>query len=290
MNRLACLLFVGFISIAAGAQVSTQDARTPAAGTYAGKLMHDALARHPNVVCLVIHANAPAAAGTDFIAGRRPQVCGQRSVAGPAGASSASQPFLVHQPLQDVAGATIGTLTVGLPSNSRAESAEREARDVQQELRRRVTNAGNLLEPYPYDQSVPSNTFAQALVDETMAAHPDLLILAIHASRPHEPVSIILGSNIGRIGKKDTEDDMQVLKTGKPYLEIKAPGDRYEDILVLHDRTGGVVGTVAVLQPFSAGADPVRAQRRAEAIRDEMSRRIPSLQALFQTSPAARPM
>jgi hypothetical protein len=125
-------------------------------------------------------------------------------------------------------------------------------------------------------------TFAQRLVDQTMEAHPEILILAIHVAHPHEAISIILGSNIGRIGKKDTEDDMQVLRTGKPYLEIKAPGDRYEDILLLRNQAGETIGTVAVLLPFSIGGDPQRAQRQAEAIRDEMSKQIPSLGSLFE--------
>jgi hypothetical protein len=278
--RLIITVFFAFFSFVPLMQSRFAIAAPPQ--TYAQKLMTDALARHPNLLFLIVRANAPTMAGTTYAAGKvdKTEIAYFESSGLSSQVDQSGTRYLVQLPLQDVAGATIGSVTEGFAYKAGDDTSKLRnlAEDIRHELRRRVTNAGNLLEPFPYDSTI----FAQRLVDQTMDAHPEILILAIHVARPHETTSIILGSNIGRIGKKDTEDDMQVLRTGKPYLEIKAPGDRYEDILLLRNKSGETVGTVAVLLPLNIGADPARAQRQAESIRDEMSKEIPSLSRLFE--------
>lgn len=283
MQRSARSMLLVIAAFSLGMVVPRVSAASP--HTYAEKLMTDSLTRHPNVLFLVVRANAPAGSGTSYTTGRVDAASSAAIAAAERQQKSGAfgERYLAELPLQDVAGAPVGWLTVGFSYDPKADVAlfQHTADAVQHELRRKVTNAGNLIEPYPYDPSVPPDTFAQRLVDETLSQYPDILILAIHSAHPNDKVSMIIGSNIGRIGKKDTEDDMQVLRTGKPYLEIKAPGDRYEDILILRDRRGKTVGTVAVLLPFHVGGDASAAQHEAELIRDEMGRKIPSLDSLF---------
>ena len=59
------------------------------------------------------------------------------------------------------------------------------------------------------------NTWAQKLVDDTIAKHKEIVVMAFHVATPTDPEYPIIASNIGRIGKKADEDDMRVIKTGK---------------------------------------------------------------------------
>jgi hypothetical protein len=70
--------------------------------------------------------------------------------------------------------------------------------------------------------------FAQHLVDEELKAHPEVLLLAIHAQPPGHK-NLIVASNFGRIGKIGDEDDARCIRTGKSNLEISENGDHFED-------------------------------------------------------------
>jgi len=152
---------------------------------------------------------------------------------------------------------------------------------IRDELRRRITNAGNLVEPFPYSET-PMNTYAQKLVDETMASHPDLQILALHITPPNSSDNIILASTIGRIGKKGDEDDLEVIKTGKPILEVHISGKRFETELQLHDRNGKTIGAVSTVFAYKPGDDKSQFRKRGEMIRSEIEKKIPSLAKLVE--------
>ena len=52
------------------------------------------------------------------------------------------------------------------------------------------------------------------LTERTVAAHPDLLVMMIHAMPPKARHNVIIGSNIGRFGKQADEDDLRVIEKG----------------------------------------------------------------------------
>ncbi len=80
--------------------------------------------------------------------------------------------------------------------------------------------------------------YAQKLVDETLAKHKNVVIMALHVTPPGKTDNVIIASNIGRLGKKADEDDLRVIETGKPNLEVNKKGDHYEVELVLQDQSG----------------------------------------------------
>ena len=57
--------------------------------------------------------------------------------------------------------------------------------------------------------------FAQKLLDETLAKHKNVVIMAMHVTPPGQTDNVIIASNIGRIGKKADEDDMRVIEYGQ---------------------------------------------------------------------------
>jgi hypothetical protein len=126
--------------------------------------------------------------------------------------------------------------------------------------------------------------YAQKLLDATLADHQDVVIMAMHVTPPGKTDNVIIASNIGRIGKKADEDDLRVISTGKPNLEVNKKGDHYEVELVLQDRSAKTIGAVGIVFNYEKGKE-AEYQKRAEEIRDEMKRKIPSLAGLFQ--PAA---
>jgi hypothetical protein len=195
---------------------------------------------------------------------------------------------VVRLPLHDVSGDTVGALRLSFAPGGAADgpALAQTAVRIRDHLARRISHAGNLFDPYPYEPDAPSaNTRAQQLVDEFLDKYPQIEIMAIHATPPESDYNIIAGSNIGRIGKKADNDDMRCVFTGKPNLEVNSTGKRFESEMQLHDRTGKVIGALGVVFAFKSGADKQALHAQAERIRVELEKRIPDAASLFE--PAA---
>jgi iron complex outermembrane receptor protein len=123
--------------------------------------------------------------------------------------------------------------------------------------------------------------FAQKLVDQALAEHPEVLLLAIHA-QPPEHKNVIVASNFGRIGKIGDEDDMRCIRTGKSNLEVSPTGKHFEDQLVLLDQTGKTIGAIGVVFNYKPGDDKQKMVKIATGIRDEMRKQLPTEAALFE--------
>ena len=126
--------------------------------------------------------------------------------------------------------------------------------------------------------------FAQRLVEIEMEKHSDLLIIAFHVTPPGEKDNVIIASNIGRIGKKADEDDMRVIKTGKPNLEVNATGDHFEVQMAQRDKAGKIIGALAVVFPYKEGMDKEKLHAEGEEIRKEIEAQAPTLAKLFETA------
>lgn len=123
--------------------------------------------------------------------------------------------------------------------------------------------------------------FAQKLVNDALAKHPEILLIAIHAAPPGHK-NLIVASNFGRIGKIGDEDDMRCIRTGKSNLEISEKGDHFEDELILQDSSGKTIGALGVVFNYKAGDDKAALEKIAIATRDEMKSQIRSRNALFE--------
>jgi hypothetical protein len=123
--------------------------------------------------------------------------------------------------------------------------------------------------------------FAQRLLDETLAKHKNVVIMAMHVTPPGQTDNVIIASNIGRIGKKADEDDMRVIETGKPNLEVNKKGDHFEVELTLQDQSGKTIGAVGIVFNYEKGKE-AEFQKSAEQIRDEMKQKTPTIAKLFE--------
>ena len=123
--------------------------------------------------------------------------------------------------------------------------------------------------------------YAQKLVDETLAKHKEVVIMAMHVTPPGKNENVIIASNIGRIGKKADEDDLRVIETGKPNLEVNKKGDHFEVELVMQDQSGKTIGAVGIVFNYEKGKEP-EFQKKAEQMRDEMKEKTSTRAKLFE--------
>jgi hypothetical protein len=230
---------------------------------------------------VVVAATGGAGAGehvdpADLAAGARQGVT--------AAPNAAGDRLEVRLPLHDVSDDTAGTLRLTYAYHAGADrgALERNAVEIRDRLHRRISHAGNLFDPYPYEPDAPHNTYAQRLVDEFLERYGNVEILAIHATPPDSDYNVIAGSNIGRLGKKADNDDMRCVFTGKPNLEVNSTGKRFESELQLHDRAGNVIGALGVVVAYREGDDKLVLLAHAEKLRAELEKRIPDAASLFR--------
>jgi len=295
MKRIVLIRPIACIALLVFGPVMTRIcAQAPLAKNYAQSLIERTLARHPEVATLAMHVTPPNSADNVIIASNFGRI-GKQADEDDLGVIKTGKPKVevgktgnrlsVELPLQDVSGDTIGALAVAFLYKAGEDKAEflKLAERIRDELRRRITNAGNLVEPFPYSQT-PTNIYAQKLVDETMAKHAELQILALHVTPPGESDNVILASSIGRIGKKADEDDLKVIETGEPILEVHISGKRFEVEMQLHDASGKTIGAVSAVYAYKPGDDKAQFRKQAETLRAEMEKEISSVAKLVEPS------
>lgn len=115
---------------------------------------------------------------------------------------------------------------------------------------------------------------------------PELQKLGLHAIPPgFNDYAIIASSFPSKIGKKSSEADLAVVKSGKPTVQSNDPGKFFDLCLPMDDRNGDRIGITVMEIPFSFAANSGEALAKATAIRDEMRDRI-SGHALFEQTAA----
>jgi len=134
----------------------------------------------------------------------------------------------------------------------------------------------------PALSNTPPSTYGQKLVTDTLAKHKDVVIMALHVTPPDQTDNVIVASNIGRYGKKADEDDLRVINTGATNLEVNKTGNHFEVELPLLDQDGNRIGAAGIVFNYKAGDDKTKLQKKAEQVRDEMAKQIPSKDKLFE--------
>ena len=132
--------------------------------------------------------------------------------------------------------------------------------------------------------------YAQKLMDETMAKHPDLLSATLHGVPPGEKevYTMFAGSYPDRIGNPDDPDDIDVIKKGITILDPrwKRVDDKDKKFVVLmpmRDAKGENVGLV--VYAFKNPPSPTNQEKKyldeSLKLRDALAKKIPSYKGLF---------
>jgi DNA-binding beta-propeller fold protein YncE len=133
--------------------------------------------------------------------------------------------------------------------------------------------------PPAYSVNAPT---AQNIVMETLSAHPFLRKLGLHAIAPGQTQSVIIANaNLSKVGKLTTPNDFKAVQDGMTNCKREEDGAFYDMKMQMFDAAGKKIGLTVMEIPFTAATDEADAIRQAEAIRHEMSAKIPNLTALF---------
>ena len=123
--------------------------------------------------------------------------------------------------------------------------------------------------------------YAQRLVDQLAAKHPELVRIGMHVTPPNKPDNIIIACNVPeRIGQKSDPEDLKAMKTGQAV--VLKEGENFDVTLPLHDAAGKTIGAVGLTFKPHAGEQDADAARRARAMAREIEKQIASMGELFQ--------
>jgi hypothetical protein len=135
------------------------------------------------------------------------------------------------------------------------------------------------LPSYISASKLEAKTQAQRLVEETMAKHPeaDEIGISVRSSRG---CSTIASTDKTDIGETCEKEDIEPMRTGKPYVEKERDG--YDVSVPLRDMDGRIVGSVGIGFKGEPGQTQAKVVEDAVKISKEMATRIPSKAALFR--------
>jgi hypothetical protein len=288
--RLRVLAAAVAAPFVAGAALAATAPAVIGQGSYGQQLVTRLMAVHPDVSAMALYITLPGASAPESIASSD----GQTGSAPPAAAAQALQAWrprfaydkaakqlTAEVPMLDMSHKKAGVMTLVLHGKSRP-ALVKEAFAIRNELARRTSYAANLVQEAVDDPNIPLDSYAQHIVDEQLAKHRDVLILAIHATTPKNADPEILASNIGRIGKKADDDDMRVVREGKTNLEVNKDLMRYEVELPLKNAAGERIGALGVVFPLTAHTNQKARHAEAIRIRNQIARQIPSAAKLVE--------
>jgi hypothetical protein len=127
-------------------------------------------------------------------------------------------------------------------------------------------------------QPAAAKPFAQKLVEDTLAAHPELEeveIAAVSAGR----CTMIASTSKEDLGEKCERDSTEPMRTGKPFIEKEKTV--IEVSLPLHDVSGAVVGAAGIAFKAKPGQAEAAAVDQARRIVTGMESHVASLAVLL---------
>lgn len=285
--RKAPLVLVLALSVVPAAAVA-DDYIPPVVGgkTYTYHQIMQAKAKHPGIQSILVEGKRdgdtqPVVLGSTANPASTFKAAGKID---PDGAAARGRSYIVREPYVSSTAHRIGTITTTFAYRPGQATAplRSTAKSIAANMARVTLSAKNAADPYPYDAKWGPTTYAQSVTMRTIARHPELLVMMIHATPPGHDKNIIIGSNIGRFGKIADEDDARVIDHGATNLEVSGESDRFETELPLNDASGTRIGALGLVFPYKVGEDKEAIHARGRAIRDEIAAQIPNNAALFR--------
>jgi hypothetical protein len=124
---------------------------------------------------------------------------------------------------------------------------------------------------------------AQSLVEQVVHANPDMLDVLMHVTPPGQPQNIVVAAHLTAAnGEASGDDDLGVMQTGKPIVEVQKDGVRIGVLVQMQDVAARPIGALGLMYPYHPGDDQNAVLRRSLAIRDQLAHEIPSRSALFE--------
>jgi hypothetical protein len=126
-----------------------------------------------------------------------------------------------------------------------------------------------------YNGKKSTNDFkdAQRLIDKTVASHPEIIRLTIHAVPSGQTQSIIIACNIReKLGKLDDPEDLEVVKTKKTIV-LKESGNLDVTMPIL-DKSGNAIAATGITLKGLNDTNEQALTEKAKSIAAELSKAI----------------
>ena len=127
----------------------------------------------------------------------------------------------------------------------------------------------------------PQRFYAQKLVEDVRARHPEVIYLNLRTIPPGRTESFKVASSPPSRGGKSDQADLDA-EHGKPLVEqIKEAPQEFRVLLPLRDRSGKIIGNIATRMKLAPGETASDARKLAEKVDRELQSGIPSKAKLF---------
>ncbi|HEX7630875.1 MAG TPA: hypothetical protein VF388_01975 [Lacunisphaera sp.] len=203
-------------------------------------------------------------------------------------------------PLYDRTNAQAGVLVVDADSGGTStEAALRKAiGGLRDRLKEKLAGPADLFVPVgsmaaavsrtvslPRDPADPVETriYSQVMVDETLAANPDLAALDIFARKPGTAAFTRIASNRPTLGQPGGPDELAAWREDRvSQRPATGSGAAQEVVLPLKAAPGNTIGAVTFVFKNAPNLDPAGQLARALALRDMLASKTPSTPSLFR--------
>jgi hypothetical protein len=143
----------------------------------------------------------------------------------------------------------------------------------------------------PWGKAADNHILAQTVVNDLMAANPDLVAVGLHSvppgvtAKPGEPGQVIVAQVADSIGSPDSPGDLEVTRQEQVriYQGKLAGVARMRVMAPLRDGAGRNIGLVVLVFKLDPGVTDLSAHARANGILAEIAKRIPDQASLFQS-------
>ncbi|MDB6127154.1 MAG: hypothetical protein JWM35_1050 [Verrucomicrobia bacterium] len=143
-------------------------------------------------------------------------------------------------------------------------------------------------EPARLERTASENRIhAQRLIEDVMARNPDLVGIGLHAIPPHATDYEIIAQLRDIIGRKSSEDDLEIIKQDATRINPDMLGaiPRMKALAPLRDRGGQIIGLAALSFKRPPGLTKLAVHARLDAILAGLAQEIPGRESLFEPAP-----
>ncbi|MDB6168399.1 MAG: Pyrrolo-quinoline quinone beta-propeller repeat-containing protein [Verrucomicrobia bacterium] len=136
-------------------------------------------------------------------------------------------------------------------------------------------------------KAADNRIFAQKLVNDIMAANPELMAIGLHAIPPGGKDQVVIAQTDDIIGKKDSAGDLDVTHQDqvKIYPSTLGGKPRMKVMIAWHDGGGRKIGLAVLSFKPGEGVTALSAHIKAARILEDLGAKVPNLEALFQPTP-----
>jgi hypothetical protein len=129
--------------------------------------------------------------------------------------------------------------------------------------------------------------YAQKLVEETLAAHTELMGFELAATPPGKTQCVTIASNETKgIGEKCDKDEFTAMKTNKPYVEKEKENGKevYDVTIPIHDANGKTIATAGIDFKPEPNQSEAQVTERSQQIAKELESKVKSKEKLFESA------